>query len=476
MSYNSYTNESDTQLAEQLDRFKLGRGSSPDISPYAASEAALSMLPLQMDVAQLMQARASLGAQSMNIRKGVADDATRRQEQDEFDSYLMEARDSYEPGNEIRNSQVRQDLFNKYQGNPLVERSLELGQRSSSWASESKRNRNQDAEMDFEYENRGVAEKLKLEQTRLNLQQTEYNNERFKQLKDAEDMDLVDKAGKTFGNVYDQDPDMFNAGMSFIKQAHLDGNYGMIRNIATMMGSFSTSYMLEEGYSDEIKKTQVRQAALKSETGIDLFNAKPEEKEVLYSQAEQKLREKYAKDPAKLEGAIGVLKQTVEFDRKMTELTGGRDVLRQQMTDWMKRKPADMNSPEGRAWQGEEAVLTMKAAKYNGIVEKRFAERKREQDNAERNQTLFNKHLDMLKKQQDIKFGPQNQAFKQAIIDMRRDKMDADRMAMVFRAVGAIDGKNVMNADDLKQKIKEVLPMIEDDLGLEPSGGALPGL
>jgi hypothetical protein len=87
MAYQSYTNDSDSQFAAQLDRYKLGFNRVTD-DDNASAMAAFSALPAIMSLGNVMDMRARAHAASMGTRKNIAEDQGLAAQEEQMNSFL----------------------------------------------------------------------------------------------------------------------------------------------------------------------------------------------------------------------------------------------------------------------------------------------------------------------------------------------------------------------------------------------------
>jgi len=87
MPYNSYTNDSDTQFASQLDDYKLGLNRSAGVNDYDAAVAGFNVLPESLAVGQLMAMRGNASRDAMATRRAVAEDRAKFQEEEEYKGF-----------------------------------------------------------------------------------------------------------------------------------------------------------------------------------------------------------------------------------------------------------------------------------------------------------------------------------------------------------------------------------------------------
>jgi hypothetical protein len=94
MPYQSYTNDSDTQFAAQLDDYKLGLSRGAGVNDYDAAVAGFNVLSESLAVGQLMAMRGNANRDAMYTRKTVSEDRSAgmaQQELDDFSGFLSEA-------------------------------------------------------------------------------------------------------------------------------------------------------------------------------------------------------------------------------------------------------------------------------------------------------------------------------------------------------------------------------------------------
>jgi len=112
MPYNSYTNESDTQFATQLDDYKLGLKRGAGVSDYDAAVAGFNVLPESMAVGQLMAMRSQAHRSAMGTRKEVAEDQSAGMAEDEFQGFSERVRGMAGMSGEDRAQALQDELLN----------------------------------------------------------------------------------------------------------------------------------------------------------------------------------------------------------------------------------------------------------------------------------------------------------------------------------------------------------------------------
>jgi hypothetical protein len=110
MPYNSYTNESDSRFAGQLDEYKLGLPMpSRPVSDGVMADSAFAVLPELMSVGRLMEMRSQAHRNAIGTRKEVAEDQSAGMAEDQYLGYS--SRIAGLQGEELANA-VRSEFSN----------------------------------------------------------------------------------------------------------------------------------------------------------------------------------------------------------------------------------------------------------------------------------------------------------------------------------------------------------------------------
>lgn len=469
MPYDSYTNDSDAQLAAQIDRFKLGpgvarSGASYEDDSYAASEAAMdSMGNNYKNVADLMQARASLGGQSMEMRRRISEDNVKKQEADEFDSFLTASKDDYIPGDDIGNAQRMQQRQHDFRGNKLIDDALGKSFIASSFTRKGREEAS--AALDWQHTENLREEKEKTDTitTRLVLKDKERLEKNYDAAISSDESNKVMALGQAMSPMLEKDPDLFDKVNAVATRLAETGKFTEIDELSNMMKTYSCSYLLDEAYAPDIARIQSLSSPFK-EFGIELAVNDPIKKKEAYALAEAKVNEILSNPSISEVEKTNWKKNFDELTKKdatltkiQTERGGAQAMLRELFTD----PPKDMSSPEALEWKVKKNIALMRMGGLDGLVKSQFEERDRNTALIERNLELESKHLANTKTRQGIKLAADNQELRNTLADMRRDQMSIDRMAVVLRSANLVDSKNIRSQDDLIELLDGLMPEID---------------
>lgn len=475
MPYDSYTNDSDAQFAAELDKFKLGPGIRPGSTAKSASEAAMdSMGNDYKNVADLMQARATLGGQSIEIRKRIAEDSTKQREADEFDAFLTASKDDYVAGDYVGNAQRLEQRQNESRGNKLIDDVV--GKRFVAGSFSNKGRVDQTQALDWQNDEnlRHEREKIETIETRLALKDRERVEKNYDSVISSEESSKVTALGQALGLTLDTDPELYDNVIAVATRLAEAGKFAEIDEITNVMKTYSGSYQLDEAYAPDIARVKELSNPFRK-FGIDLTESDPIKKKDAYVLAQAKVNE-ILEDPiiSAVEKANWEknFKELSDKDKKLTgnqtERNAAQIMLRELFTD----PPKDMNSPEAVEWKVKKNIALMRAGGMDARVKAQFAERDRKIAIVESNLKLENKHLDNAKLRQGIVLAKDNQELRNVLADMRRDQMSVDRMAVVLRMAGLVDGKKFKTQDDLLNLLDGIMPEV-DEMLIEgrPDGG-----
>ena len=475
MPYDSYTNDSDAQFAAQLDRFKLGPGVTQGGSAFQASEAAMdSMGNNYKNVADLMQARATLGGQSIEIRKRIAEDNTKQREADEFDAFLMASKDDYVAGDYVGNAQRLEQRQNDFAGNTRIDDVIGKRFTASSFSNKGRVEQTQALDWQHNESLRDEREKLDTIATRLALKDRERVEKNYDSVISSEESAKVVALGQAMGLTLDTDPELYDNVIAVSTRLAEAGKFAEIDEITNMMKTYSGSHQLDEAYAPEIARVKSLSDPF-LEFGINLTESDPIKKKDAYALAQAKVND-ILLNPAISNVEKANWKKNFEelsekdekLTRNQTERNAAQKMLRELFTD----PPKDMNSPEAVDWKIKKNIALMRAGGMDARIKAQFVERDRKIATAERNLELENKHLDNAKLRQGIVLAKDNQELRNVLADMRRDQMSVDRMAVVLRMAGLVDGKKFKTQDDLLNLLDGIMPEVDEMLTEgRPDGG-----
>lgn len=470
MPYETYTNESDTQFARDLDRYKLGPGVFGDVNPssqYAASEAALSLLPQYAALGQIMSQRSGAHETSMRTRSLIQGEERTRKYEDEFESFSAESQESYDPSDPVGNARKDQELSRKYEGNPLAMAALKGRQDFSQTAFKAIQQRNDQANEEFDFANRGMREQLAVEQMTGSLRMAKKANEEYGSVLQRENTAKVSALGTAMGSTYERDPDLHDQVMRAATRLADAGKFTEIDELTDMMGTYSQSHLLEDSYAPEIKEMKGKAAAFASE-GIDLMVNDPVKRAEAYAAAGAIVNKKLSDpnlSPAVKSNWKRNYDELVKSSGNITRITEERAGVRNMLGQLLENPPTDMNAPEAREWREKKNVALVRMSSLKGLVQSKTAERERETALRESNLALEKKHLDNIKLHQGIIFDKEDQQMKSVILSMRKDKMTLDKMAYAIRAAGLIKDKNKFKTnEDVEDYLEGMMPSIDAEL------------
>jgi hypothetical protein len=467
MPYDSYTNDSDVQFAAELDKFKLGPGVTPGGSAFAASEAMMdSMGNDYKNVAALMQARASLGGQSIEIRKRIAEDNTKQREADEFDAFLTASKDDYVAGDYVGNAQRLEQRQNDFAGNSRIDDVIGKRFTASSFSNKGRVEQTQALDWQHDENLRLEREKIETIETKLALKDRERVEKNYDSVISSEESGKVFALGQALGSTFDRDPELFDKVIATTTRLAEAGKFAEIDEITNLMKTYSGSYQLDEAYAPDIARVEELSNPFR-EFGINLTESDPIKKKDAYVLAQAKVNEILANPRILPVVKANWEKNFKELSDKDKILTGNqteRNAAQIMLWELFTDPPKDMNSPEAVEWKIKKNIALARASGMDARVKAQFAERNRKIATIERNFELENKHLDNAKLRQGIVLAKDNQELRNVLADMRRDQMSIDRMAVVLRMADLVDGRKFKTQDDLLGLLNDIMPEVDEML------------
>ena len=486
MEYPLYTNDSDTQFAAELDKFKLGPGVTPGGSAYAASEAAMDFMGNDYkNVAALMQARASLGASSMATRKSISDDQMAKKTYDELDEFSRMVRDEYDPNDPEKNAQTAAKGASMFSHNrDVLAASLNMNA-AASGVFKAKQDASQSRDIDFL-----EAERLQREElVRLQRKDAFYKIKQSEQLYKEGEMGDENKKIEAWGSMIygikalnTPETDEVAAALTSVwTKLSFDGDMETRNEFNYLAESYSKASFYESVNSDEIAFAKDTKNKLKYRAGIDLDAVKtPEEKVAALAKANEWITSQYPtntsneKTNEKNRRSIAEYQEGLDKDAKITGAYSKRAAIAQAIKQLSDSAPSkDAPDDQKRDYKVNLAKLKLNLSGFNAEIKSIYEVQKQRMEQDEKFMDLRKKALSNEKLAQDIRLDAQNPEFKQLALDVREQGLDQQRSLAIFKAILSVKQDKMMSG----KTDEEILSLIQkalDASGFEDGGLDLP--
>ena len=453
MPYETYTNDSDAQLAAQIDRFKLGpgvarSGASYEDDSYAASEAAMdSMGNDYKNVAALMQARASLGAASMGTRKSISEDVMSKQASDDFDSYSSMMTEGF-TGDPVKDAALRQQASLRFGDNERAMRHLSSMAKSDSDQILARGFKAQNRAMDEDDANWESDVEMRRRQRGLILGKMDMEEKQLILLNDSTDENLYGFVQDQAGGLIPRSPEL---AKKILKVAHrLDSakDFRTARELGSVTSNFSRSSLLEEAYRSDITAMSPHISRINGLIGMDISSAKtPEEYDKMLALTKSKASALPEKDQRNIQEALKIHSELMSSQLLRVK-------LQEDFESHMDKAPNDMASPEAQEWKAGLAVLKAEAKYIGGVVNKKQEELTQRQSLEDRAYETRKRSLDILDKTQDLKFDAEDQTLQRMKQEWEMEKVPRSEQFKILMA--ASKGKNT------PAEVEKILNMLQD--------------
>ena len=448
MPYQTYTNDSDAQFAAELDKFKLGPGIRPGSTAKSASEAAMdSMGNDYKNVADLMQARATLGAASMGTRKSISEDVMNKQASDDFDSYSSMMTEGF-TGDPVKDAALRQQASLRFGDNEQAMRHL---------SSMAKSDQDQILARGFKAQNRAMDEddanwesdvEMRRQQRGLNLGKMEMEKKQLILLNDSTDEELYGFVQDQAGGLIPRAPELAKKILKVGYRLDSAKDFRTARELGSVTSNFSRSSLLEEAYRSEITAMSPHISRINTMIGMDISSAKtPDEYDKMLALTKSKISTLPEKDQKNAQEALDIHSNLMSSQFLRVK-------LQEDFESHMDKAPDDMASPEAQEWKAGLAILKAEGKYIGGIINKKQEELTQRQSLEDRAYETRKRSLDILDKTQDLKFDAEDQTLQRMKQEWEMEKVPRSEQFKILMA--ASKGKNT------PAEVERILDMLQD--------------
>jgi len=431
MPYDSYTNDSDSQFAAQIDRYKLGPGVAPGTSAFDASEAAMdSMGGSNENVMALMQARASLHQSSMGTRKAISEDLTAQREAEELDEFSQKMRDRV-TGDPVKDAVARRDLAMQYGHNKEVRGSLSAFAAADAGVFQGRQFAAQNRQMDYDDANWDVTQDMMNQERGLALRTLAMQDRKLTDFEASSDDQVYGGLQEASGSLMERSKDL-SKKISTIGY-YLDDakDYRTARVLGEVTSNFSKSTLLEDVYRTEINAFAPHIEDVNSLIGGDISKAQtPEEYKQMLDMAAQKSLNLPDAQKKKIEIAL-------ESHGKLMTAQIMRNTLEGEFNAYMDKAPKtanEWNSDAGKEWKAGLAHLNNQSRVVKGLINAKQEELTKSQSLADRAYETRKRYLEILEKVQDLKIDAENHFLVQMKQELEQDKVPREEQFKILMA------------------------------------------
>lgn len=466
MPYNAFTNDSDTQFAQQLDDYKLGTSRSGG-TDYEEAIGAFDALPESLAVGEIMKMRAMANDRSIETRKSVALDKTMQRNADEFDAFNDEyqkmgiASDDYEG-----QSKALFELQSKSPANPLIKDAVSALSGASENILKGRAAKSASRQMDMEDANRTMLE----DTARLGIKnafiQGKSLNEKLRVLEEDDETNVSDNFSNMLGGLHERFPDLAEKGAVWGERYGKDPEMAReVRAMGKMVAGLGRASYLEDANAYPIRKIESTIHSLKGK-GVDLnFDLPPEQIAAAYEKAKN-LYEPGSKEDNEVESSIKI--HSSLYDTKLK-----RKALQDNIGVILDRKD-DLSTPEAKqAFKEEMAGIRMKMGALVGQVDKDYNDRENQEKVEDRNRELNKERLNILKVTAGMENDKQSVILRKMALQFKKTQGNKDQF---FDLLRQIDPKHPVLK---KIKTTEDMKAFMDDAGeqfdFEDDSEGIPG-
>lgn len=486
MEYPSYTNDSDTQFAAELDKFKLGPGIRPGSTAKSASEAAMdSMGNNYKNVAALMQARASINASSMATRKSISDDQMAKKTYDELDEFSRMVKDEYDPNDPEKNVQTAAKGASMFSHNRDVLAAASNINAAASGVFKAKQDASQSRNIEFLEAERLQREELTRLQTKSAISTIERNEKLFKE----GDMEDENKKTEAWGvmlhgikSLKTPETDEVALALNSIwTKLSFDGDAETKNEFIYLAKSYAKASVYDSVNSDGIASAKETKDKLKYGPGIDLDAAKTkEERDFALAEANKWIKDEYPTNTGnkeidkKNQRSIASYEEGLDKDAEISGIYGQRAAMAQaikQLSDSVPNKDAPHEAKRDYMVNLENLKLNLNS--FNAEIDSIYSIKQQRMLQDEKFMDLRKKYLSNEKLAQDIRLDAQNPEFKQLALDIRQQGLDQQRSLAIFKAILSVT-QNKMMSGKTDEEILSVIQKALDASGFEDQGLDLP--
>lgn len=444
MEYPSYTNDSDSQFAAQIDRYKLGPGVSPGGDMFSASEAMLASLGNNpMNVAALLKARSSLHSDSMDTRKAVSVDRMAGKAYDELEKFSSRMRDEYDPKNPEKNARTAAEGASMYSHNPDVLNAASNFNSVVSGVFRAKQDASRSKDVDSWEAEREQREKLNRLQTDSAFASIDRNNRLLREGDMGDENKKTEAWGAMLHGIKSLKTPEANEVALALNSAwtklNFDGDVETKNEFHYLAESFSKASAYEAVSSDGIADAKEVKNKLKVGAGVDLDAARtPEEKAVALAKANEWITSQYPTNTSNEElnkknrRSVAEYEESLNKDAEFAGIYGQRAAMAQaikQLSDSVPSK--DATHDEKRDYRVKLETLKLNLHSFNAEIDSIYSIKKQRMDEDKRYMDLREQYLRNKKLDQDIRLDAMNPGFKEMANDMKLRGFD-ERRSLAF--------------------------------------------
>lgn len=453
-NYQSYTNDSDTQFADQLDSYKLGTSRSGG-SDYDEAVGAFNTLPESMAVGQIMQMRQAAQNNSLATRRLVAEDNVKTTEANEFAAF----NDSYQnlnldPTDYEGNAKALAKFEMQNPGNKLIKDAADGIREASGKVLTGRKQKNDSLDMDDDEAAREIRRETDRLNRQANLKKAQVLYETATMAEDEINPGSV--MSKVTGTLAEKHPELMGIAASW------NSRYGNnpelaeeTRGMARLLTGLGTAGYLEDANKYPMENIGRGLNSLAPKINFD-YNQTPEEIAASYQAAASLYGDSDPRDIA--------LEKLIAQHKTIHNAQATRKGLERSITDLLINQPDIMDAKAKADFKAEIANIQTRAGVITGQVEKDYKDRKAQEDAITQEQTerklviqeenlgirrdTANSNIENREANTDL----QNKKFRQDIKD--REEKDSDD---VFASLMKDENFMKLSVEDRTKKFRELL-------------------
>jgi len=376
-NYQSYTNDSDTQFANQLDNYKLGTSRSGG-SDYDEAVGAFNTLPESMAVGQIMQMRQAAQNNSLNTRRAVAEDNVKTTEANEFAAF----NDSYQnlnldPTDYEGNAKALAKLQIQNPNNKLIKDAADSIRDASQKILTGRKQKNDSLDMDYDEATREMREETDRLNRQANLKKAQVLYETASMAEDEINPGSV--MSKVTGTLAEKHPELMGAAASW------NSRYGNnpelaeeTRGMARLLTGLGTAGYLEDANKYPMENIGKGLNSLAPKINFD-YNQTPEEIAASYQAAASLYEDSDPRDIA--------LEKLIAQHKTIHNAQVTRKGLEKSITELLSQQPNIMDAQAKADFKARIADVQTRAGVITGQVEKDYKDRKSQEDAITKEQT-----------------------------------------------------------------------------------------
>ena len=376
-NYQSYTNDSDTQFADQLDSYKLGTSRSGG-SDYDEAVGAFNTLPESMAVGQIMQMRQAAQNNSLATRRLVAEDNVKTTEANEFAAF----NDSYQnlnldPTDYEGNAKALAKFEMQNPGNKLIKDAADGIREASGKVLTGRKQKNDSLDMDDDEAAREIRRETDRLNRQANLKKAQVLYETATMAEDEINPGSV--MSKVTGTLAEKHPELMGIAASW------NSRYGNnpelseeTRGMARLLTGLGTAGYLEDANKYPMENIGRGLNSLAPKINFD-YNQTPEEIAASYQAAASLYGDSDPRDIA--------LEKLIAQHKTIHNAQATRKGLERSITDLLIKQPDIMDAKAKADFKAEIANIQTRAGVITGQVEKDYKDRKAQEDAITQEQT-----------------------------------------------------------------------------------------